>query len=874
MVGTTLLHYRVLRPIGSGGMGEVYAAHDTKLNRTVALKVLPPSLAGDADRLLRFQREAQAVAALNHPNVVTLFSVEECDGRHFLTMELVEGETLASQVRPGGVPLVELLRLAIPLVDAIGAAHEHGVVHRDLKPANVMVTVDGRVKVLDFGLAKLRPDVQPEGVTATTFMALTQAQQVFGTPLYMSPEQAEGAALDQRTDIFSLGIILYELATGSRPFSGASAAAIASSVLRDTPPPIADLRPNLPAELDRIVRRCLQKDPSRRYQHALDLKIDLEELRATPSSSNVTPTPRWRDVAVPVAVIVASLIGGYAAYALWGGAAIDPLPRASFRQLTSAPTAELYSTLSPDGKWIVYSGEGTGNRDLYLQSTSGDTPINLTKDSPDDDEQPAFSPDGEWIAFRSARDGGGLFVMGRTGERVRRITHDGFNPAWSPDGRSLAYTSVPMELRPQNSVGVSQLWVATADGSAPPRKIYDGDATMPNWSPNGTRIAFNQALSIDRHVSVLTIPASGGEPVLVEGEAGEIAWNPVWAPDGRYLYFISNRGGSPNIWRSAIDENSGTPRDTPQPITTPASVVAHLSLSADGKKISYSAVSETQNIQQLPFDPVKGEPLGAPVNVTTGSRYWANPDPSPDGKQVVFYSQIQPEGDLYIINADGTGLRQLTADTAIDRMPHWSPDGNWIACFSDRDGRLEVWTVRPDGSDLTQMTTEGEWSYPVWSPDSARLAVGVVLGNGKTMMDTSNQFQILKPDEPSQRADHIVLPGDGHFAPNSWSADGRAILGQVRVSTPSIAVFTVADRSIRKLADFGEWPVWLPDSRRVLVVSKRREFHVFDTITGTERMVFSVPRDTLGPPRLSLDGRSAYFSRRITEADIWLVDLK
>jgi eukaryotic-like serine/threonine-protein kinase len=874
MVGTSLLHYRILRPLGSGGMGEVYAALDTKLNRTVALKILPASLAGDAERLARFQREAQAVAALNHPHVVTVFAVEEDAGTHFLTMELVEGSTLTLRIKPGGLALRELLQLAIPLVDAVAAAHDRGVVHRDLKPANVMVTIDGRIKVLDFGLAKLRLDDAAGGATAPTQLALTHPHQVFGTPHYMSPEQIEAGAVDQRTDIFSLGIICYEAATGSRPFHGGSPSAIMSAILRDVPPPLATRRPDLPAELDRIIKRCLLKDPARRYQSALDLKLDLEELQSTLSAPQPVPSvsARWTLLA-PVAVALAVLAGGYAAFNLWNSGANDAAPQASFRQVTSMPTAELYSSLSPDGKWILYAGEGTGNRDIYLQSTSGETPINLTRDSLDDDEQPVFSPDGEQIAFRSARDGGGLFVMGRTGERVRRITRDGFNPTWSPDGKSLAYTSIPMELRPQNSIGVSQLWVMAVDASTPPRKIYDGDATMPSWSPNGTRIAFNQSLSIDRHVSVLTVPAGGGEAVLVEGAAGEIAWNPVWAPDGRHLYFISNRGGSPNIWRIALDETTGIPRGAPQSITTPAAVVAHLSVSADGRQISYSAVSETQNIQRLPFDPVKGEPAGTLLNVTTGSRFWANPEPSPDGRQVVFYSQIQPEGDLYIINADGTGLRQLTGDKAIDRMPRWSPDGKWIACFSDRDGRLEVWKLRPDGSDLAQLTTEGEWAYVVWSPDATRLAVASVVGN---VPGVPVWFQLLDPNRPAaaQRADRITLTKAGYFVPNSWSPDGRAIAGQNDLTAPSIAIFDVASRSIRKLADFGEWPVWLPDGRRVLVVSQRHEFHVFDTVSKTGRMVFADRRATIGPPRLTRDGRSVYFSRRVTEADIWLAELR
>jgi Tol biopolymer transport system component len=875
MVGRTLLHYRILSPLGSGGMGEVYAAEDTKLHRKIALKVLPAALAGDAERLARFQREAFAIAALNHPNVITIYSVEEDAGQHFLTMELVNGATVASRIPRGGLSIADVLRIAVPLVDAVSAAHQAGIVHRDLKPSNVMLTQDGRVKVLDFGLAKLRPE--PAALTAMSTMAagLTEPHQVFGTAAYMSPEQAEGRIVDQRSDIFSLGVILYEMLTGGRPFTGASSVAIISSILRDSPPPISQARPDAPDDLDRIVRRCLSKDVQRRYQTALDLKIDLEDVQAALTSVAAPPARASRSrVVVAVVALVALAATGYVALdQLRHRFGEDAAPEATFAPLTSAPAAELYSSLSPDAKWIVYAGESAGNRDIYLQSTSGETAINLTKDSVVDDEQPAFSPDGERIAFRSARDGGGLFVMGRTGEGVRRVTRQGYNPAWSPDGKSLVFTSISMEFRPQNSTGRSELWIGTVDGSTPPHKIYDGDATMPSWSPDGQRIAFNQALTVGSHVSVMTIPIAGGEPTRVEGVDEEIAWNPVWSPDGRYLYFISNRGGSPNIWRLAIDQVSGTVLSAPQPITTPAAVVAHLSISADGKRLSYSAIAETQNVQRLPFDPIKGEAIGDAVNLTTGSRFWGNPDPSPDGSEVVFYSQVQPEGDLYVIKSDGTGLRQLTSDKAIDRVPRWSPDGKWIAAFSDRDSHLQIWKIRPDGSDLTKVTGRGEWAYNVWAPNSSRFASAIVVN--KVSSEAQRTFAIFNAGQSSEQQGEVIqLPDQEHFVPNDWAADGHAIVGQASISTPAIELFTLADKSLRRVLDFGEWPSWLPDSRRVLFVSKRREFHVLDTVTMRTRMVYSTPRDTLGPPRLTRDGRSAYFSRRVTEADIWLADLK
>ncbi|KAB2961306.1 MAG: protein kinase [Thermoanaerobaculia bacterium] len=856
MIGRTLNHYRIVCALGKGGMGEVYAAEDTRLHRLVALKILPPASADDPDRLARFRREAEVLAALNHPHVVTVYSVEEDADTHFLTMELVEGATLAEILPARGFPLPRLLRLAIPLVDAVAAAHAHDVVHRDLKPSNVMVGPDDRVKVLDFGLAKLQRAAGEASALATTLASTTTGANVLlGTPAYMSPEQIEGRAIEPRTDIFSLGVLLYEMATGGRPFRGESSISLASSILKDTPPPILEARSDLPPDLDRIVRRCLAKDPSRRFQTAADLRNELEELQQSASATT-------------------------AAAAVWAAWALllrprarpSPAPLATFRQLTSQPGAELFGSLSPDGGWVVYAGEGAGNRDIYLQSTTGQTAINLTADSPADDEQPAFSPDGERIAFRSGREGGGIFVMGRTGEAVRRVTRGGFNPAWSPDGKTLAYTTGRMELRPQNSEGRSELWIVEVSGGEP-RRLYGGDAIVPSWSPGGGRIAFSQRLQVERNVSLHTIAASGGEPVFVHGTK-EIEWNPVWSPDGRYLYYSSDKGGSMNLWRIALDETSGQPRGEPQPITTPATFLAHLSVSGDGRRLAYSSVVETQNIQALPFDPLKGVPDGEPVYVTTGSRRWSSPDPSPDGEWIACYTQVQPEGDLYVVRPDGTGLRQVTGDAAVDRVPRWSPDGQWIAAFSDRSGEIQVWKIRFDGSDLQQVTSGARHSLVAWSPDGSRLAVAAA---GESDHDAQRDLLLMDARLPwaaQAPKRHAAPPPLGLFVPNSWSPDGRRIAGQYGFATPGIVLFSIADGRFERVTEIGEWPVWLPDGERILFVSRGREFHVLDTRTRESRRVFSVARDTLGPPRLTRDGRFAYFSRRVTEADLWLANLE
>ena len=894
MIGTTLAHYRVIGRLGAGGMGEVYAAEDTTLQRRVALKLLPPGMAADPEHLQRFQREARAIAALNHPNVVTIYSVEEADGVQFLTMELVEGRTLAEVIPKGGLPVDALLNLAVPLVDAVVAAHAHGIIHRDLKPANIMLASDGRLKVLDFGLAKLKHVVSATEITQLGTQTLTHHHTIVGTAAYMSPEQAEGRPVDHRSDIFSLGVVLYEMACGRRPFTGDSAVSLISSIIKDTPRLLSEVKRAVPPALDRVVARALAKDPAQRYQSALDLRSDLQSVQQQTAAGRFVSglvratvhSPRFRRLAL-AAGLVAAVAGG-AWYLRSGRDGAPKTPSAPLRfqttRLSAHPGVEQFPSLLPDGKWVLYAGQETGNRDIYLLSTSGQNPINLTADSPADDDEPSASPDGERIAFRSSRDGGGIFVMGRTGEGVRRVTPVGvsaaFNPAWSPDGTQLAYTTEDVQLTPLNWERKSELWVVNAS-TGEQRRIEVADAVQASWSPLGHRIAYvsrrQQVSSGDRAggsagrvMDIYTIPAGGGQPVAATDDQAT-DWSPVWSPDGQHLYFVSDRGGSMNLWRVAIDETSGRPLAEPEPIITPAPFLAHPSVSADGRRIAYASVSQTSNIQRLTLDPATFTVKDEPSWVTTGSRLWANPDPTPDGKMVVFYSRDQPEGDVYVIRPDGTGLRQLTSGEATDRVPRWSPDGQWVAFFSNRGGPLQVWRIRgADGSGLQAVTETG--GIPVWSPDSARLATSqVLLGpeNGAVVFDAGRPSNAQTPDV-LPLPDQALRP----FIPNSWSPDGARLAGQIGFSDrggSGVVLYTFASRAYDRLTDFGEWPTWLGDSRRLLFVFKGREFWGVDTYTKQTRKIYSTTWDVLGPPRVTGDGRLAFFSRRLTEGDIYLL---
>jgi eukaryotic-like serine/threonine-protein kinase len=909
LAGRRLGAYQILAPLGAGGMGEVYRARDTRLGRDVAIKILPRAFTADASRLARFEREARVLASLNHPHIAAIYGFEEGPAEagpiKALILELVEGETLAERIaraggpkgpplrhgnaernfsdgRSGGpsgppMPIKEALDIARQIADALDAAHEKGIVHRDLKPANIKITPQGVVKVLDFGLAKL--DAGPAGAAGeaggdvvseapTITVDDTREGLIVGTAAYMSPEQARGHAVDKRTDVWAFGCVLYEMLAGHAAFSGATLSDTIAALI-DRTPDWSLLPTATPSTVRRLLERSLRKDQRERLRDIGDVRTELTDaLQALAAAgTRVTKATRIAAAASVVAILVAAV--GYLVYGRLSGsnATISSTIRATFNQLTSSPGVEWFPSISPDGKWVVFAGDTSGNRDIFLQSTTGQNPINLTADSSDDDDQPAFSPDGERIAFRSERDGGGIFVMGRTGEAPRRVTRTGYHPTWSPDGSRLAYTTRTVDLNPQNSVGESEVWTVDVRSGATSRLGELQNAMDVSWSPHGNRLAVSIQASGTRQADIVTVDVGRGETVpLLTDPAME--WSPVWSPDGRALYFTSDRSGSMNLWRVAVDEDSGRALGNPEPLTTPSSFASHVSIAADGRHVVYSSVRITSNVARLRFNPNAGTVEGEPSDVTTGSRAWANPDPSPDGQWLTFYSRQNPEGHVYIARSDGTGLRQLTGDTFQDRVPRWSPDGQWITFFSNRSGiRLVLWKIRPDGSELTQAITTGA-IYAAWSPDGRRIAASEVPSATRPPATF-----VVDPSVPLTEQKPETLPPFRTFVVNSWSPNGEMLAGQTTLSATGIAIYSFRNRTYDVLTDFGEFPVWLPDSRQLLFASRGKEIILIDRLTKARRTVYADPRNVIGPPQLTRDGRALYFSRRVTESDIWTVTL-
>lgn len=881
--GTRLAHYEIVSLLGAGGMGQVYRARDTKLQRDVALKLLPADTA-DPERRQRFEREARAVAALNHPNIVTIHSVDEVDGRVFLTMELVSGQPLSEMIGRGGLALDKLLKIAVPLADAVSTAHARGITHRDLKPANVMVTADGQVKVLDFGLAKLL-DVNAAADRMVTEApdVITGQGRILGTIAYMSPEQAEGKAVDGRSDIFSLGVMLYEMATGDRPFKGNTSLSTLTAIMRDTPKSVTEINPTIPKELGRVIRRALSKDPERRQQTGKDLRNELDEIRQELESGELSASTSqaavhaataahrsipWTAVAAGLALIV--VVG---AGFVWSQNAANDAPSsavttvsATVSSLTSEDGVELFPSLSPDGKWVVYAADerGTGQLDILLRAVGGQTVINLTKDSAVNDSQPVFSPDGERIAFRSERDGGGLFVMGRTGESVRRLTSEGFNPSWSPDAASIVYATQPTALNPGSRGAKSVLWIASTT-SGERRQLTTTDAMQPAWAPHGQRIAYWGLQDDNPQRDLWTIAAGGGQPVRVTADPA-IDWSPAWSPDGRYLNFSSDRSGGFNLWRVAIDETSGRPAGEPMPVPIPRSSIGHLSISADGASMAMTSYSAQSNIEALTFDPTKGT-MGARRKVTNTSETPSQPSVSPDGQWVAFH-QVLSNGqeDLWVVRRDGTALRQLTNDAAHDRRPVWSADGKRLMFHSDRSGRYQVWMIAADGGGLTQVTDlPGLVIDPVWSPDGTRAAASIILASKVLLFDP-------RLPATAQKVEDLPPFPAGGIRVTAWSADGKQVAGYVNQGGGGIVTYTVASGRYEQVTPSGFNAVWLPDGRRMLY-NNQGGLAIVDPTTKAITPVFSSPGEAIGAHGLSPDAREIFLVITKRQSEIVLARL-
>ncbi len=877
--GTRLGPYEILAPLGAGGMGEVYRAKDPRLGREVAIKVLPASFSQDSDRLRRFEQEAKAAGVLNHPNITAVYDIGQHDGAPYVVQELLEGETLRSVLAGGRLSPRKAIDYALQTSHGLAAAHEKGIVHRDLKPENLFVTKDGRVKILDFGLAKLTHTEEGSQATSLpTATAGTEPGVVLGTLGYMSPEQVRGKQADARSDIFSFGAILYEMLSGNRAFRGDSAADTMSAILKEDPPDLSVTNQSISPGLERIVRHCLEKNPEQRFHSAHDVAFALDALSGTSGSSAmaalapIRPRARWPLIAATALAIGAlGLLLGRQINRRGAHAGRTPT---TFQQLTAWAGHKNTPALSPDGQTFTYTRyTASGGEDIWAQRVGGQAATNLTKDCTQDDNFGVFSPDGSLIAYRSNCGGGGIFLVGATGENARRLTNFGFNPDWFPNGTRVVFSTTLTWNGLERPSGHAELWTAEL-ASGKTTKLYVGDAVQPSVSPHGSRIAFWAIPEGGSQRDIWTIPAGGlgkGEkPVPVTQDAA-IDWNPVWSPDGRSLYFLSDRNGTFNLWRIAIDEASGRPNGDPEPVTLPARAIMQFRISRDGRKIIYMSREWAFHLERLALDSGRG-PTAASEEIWSGTMIVDDLAVSRDGQWLVFDTPGKQE-DLYLMRSDGTGLRKLTDDPWRDRHPTFSPDGLTIAFRSDRNGRWELWTIAADGSALTQLTrTSGESpSDPIWSPDGKFIAFG---RGGETQ---------LLPMDGGKAAQVLPSPGQGlSFEPMAWTSDSQRLLGLAKRGAqdpkPQGMAYTLPSKSYERVAIGSGTRLLAPlrDGKHAAVsADERHGIDLLDTRSGESRVLLPLLQFRFVQTwAISPDEKYLFINRATEQADIWLATLE
>jgi len=730
MDGDALGHFSLLEKIGEGGMGRVYKARDKRLERLVAIKLLSEARSTDADRRARFFQEAKAASALNHPNIVTIHEVGEHEGRTFIVMELVDGKPLDQLIPRKGMRLSAALRIAAQVADALTAAHAAGIVHRDLKPANIMVDSSGRVRVLDFGLAKLIAPAAGLAVntddgtrTLTVERSITEEGVIVGSIPYMSPEQAEGKAVDARSDIFSFGAVLYEMVTGQRAFRGESRVSILAAIVEKDPRPSSEIATATPPELDRLIARCLRKDVNRRSQHMADVKLALDELyddseshpRISPSHSGGSHR-RIRTALAAIGTITLIAV----AWFLLRERRSPAGPAAVPVRLTLEAGSASYPAISIDGKLIAFASDRTGNFDIYVQQIGGKNPIRVTS-SPFDEVEPHFTPDSTQIVFYSKQDGGGIYVVPTLGGEPRLLVSHGYRPRVSPDGSLVAYW---IARQPPALSDGDQVAVIPISGGAVRAMPSGFQAGMPIWSPDGKYLLFVSRPRSSDELDWWVAPVQGGPAVptaahTILSAAGGRAVSPeFW--QGNRVYASVRSGDSTNLWSIALSPKTSKAQGVASRLTESAQTEEHFSISQNGTLV-FASTLRNSDIYSLPLDAERGKSTGPLRRLTQELSFETYPTASADGAKMTYHSTRSGQLELWVsemstgkANALATLTPLLTTSSAI------SPDGTQVA-----------YTIIGDRSKLYVMSTAGgtprmlgEWAQPLsWSPEGGSLIV-------------------------------------------------------------------------------------------------------------------------------------------------------
>jgi eukaryotic-like serine/threonine-protein kinase len=764
LIGQTISHYRVTAKLGAGGMGEVYRATDTRLGREVAVKVLLSSFSGDAQRMARFEREAQLIASLNHPGIASIFGLEESKGIRGLIMELVEGPTLAERLRQGSIPLDEALHIAKQIADSLEYAHEHGIIHRDLKPSNVKVTADGSVKLLDFGLAKAM-----EGDTAadisnspTISVAATQAGIILGTAPYMSPEQARGKPVDRRADIWAFGVLLFEMLTGQPLYGGTTMSEILARVI-EREPDLHRLPLTIPAPIRQLIRQCLTKNPRQRLRDIGDARLALEEYLANPSaaqSSTGTTGPAAQSGSTRLlvwlfgGVVLGALIAGTTVWRLRSSATRPPIMQ--FSAVTNFTGLDAQPSFSPDGRSVAFLSNRSGQFEIWVGLVTGGSPVRITNDA-NLKARPHWSPDGSKIAYSRLNESGlwDVWTVPALGGTPRKLFNNAVDAVWSPDGTSLVYADA----------STRRLWICNALGSNARALTQPERQTIhlePSFSRDGRRIVFVRRSS-GPYGEIAWVDVSSGRVENVTDDKS-LALSPVWSVDNKFIYFASTRGGTMNLWK--VSEHGGTP----VPITAGRGEDSELDLSPDGQRIVFASHRSIINLQEVPVD-----------STTETDRRWLTIDASrnsfapacsPDGRHIAYFtSRKGAENEpIWVMDADGSNPVKLVEDSELNIFPRWTPDSQSIVFASRVRG-----IVSPFGLRLRRLSLSGT------APEELHLepfdpSWGDVAPDGRLVFRSQKNGEVEVFDSKDNKT-RTVDSARGNIL--RWAPDGRHIASTI-----------------------------------------------------------------------------------------------